>query len=285
MLHFTIKNHSQFTKKLIPMKNNELQELKPVYIHEKSYSANDEISLIDLAMVLVNRKKLVYLVFTAFIVLGIAAALLITKKYTYSTSIEIGSQIVNDAISPFESTQTLLAKLQHSYIPQVLNEQSKLELDSKKRHQIKASSPKGSVILVLEIKGTKDQSELIIQLLQSITQKATEDHSRIYDSVKQNITSQLAVAKDELNALKKNDNKETEITSQQTLIEKYSSQLANLRNTREMLPPMQSPEPTGISRKLIVIISAFSGLFIAVLAAFFAEFASKVRKEIVNRES
>ena len=77
------------------MKNNDLQEIKPVYVREASYSTEDEISLLDLAMVVVTRKKLIVLIFTGIIVLGIAAALLIPKKYTYSTSIEIGSQIIS----------------------------------------------------------------------------------------------------------------------------------------------------------------------------------------------
>ncbi len=41
------------------MKDSDLQELKPVYIHEASYSADDEISMIDLAMVLVRRKRMI----------------------------------------------------------------------------------------------------------------------------------------------------------------------------------------------------------------------------------
>ena len=78
--------------------------------------------------------------------------------------------------------------------------------------------------------------------------------------------------------LKNTDDNETEVSTQQNLIELYSSQLANLRKTREILPPMKSIEPTGTSRKLIVIISAFAGVFLGVFSAFFAEFVAKIRE-------
>ena len=260
------------------MKDSNIQELKPVYIHEANYSADDEISLIDLAMVLVNRKKLIGLIFIGCIVLGIAAALLIPKIYTYSTSIEIGSQIISGTISPFESPETLLAKMQHVFIPQALNEQRQTNPEDKKIYKITASIPKSSIIIVLEIKGAENGTDLLKSLLQNITQKAILDHSRIYDSVRKNITSRLKQATSELQILKKTDDNETEITTQQRLIEVYSSQLANLRETREILPAMKSIEPTGTSRRLIVIVAAFAGVFLGVFSAFFAEFIAKVRE-------
>lgn len=260
------------------MKNNDLQESKPTHFREACYSTDDEISLIDLTMVLINRKKLISLIVIVFIVLGIAAALLIPKKYTYSTSIEIGSQIFNGAIKPFESPETLLAKVQHVFIPQALNEQRQTNPEDKTKYKITASIPKSSVIIVLEINGTEEQTDIMKHLLQGITQQATLDHSRIYDSVKKNITSLLNKATTELQMLKKTNDNETEVATQQSMIKVYSSQLANLRNTREILPPMKSIEPTGTSRKLIVIVAAFAGVFLGVFSAFFAEFVAKVRE-------
>ena len=266
------------------MKAPDRQELKPVYIHEVNSSADDEISLFDLTMVLIRRKRMITVITTFIFSLGVIAALLIPKSYTFSTSIEIGSQIFNGTIKPFESPETLLAKVQHVFIPQALNEQRQTNPEDKTKYKITASVPKSSVIIVLEIKGTEDDADLLKHLLQSITQKATLDHSRIYDSVRNNITSRLKQATSELQILKQSNDNETELTTQQNLIENYSSQLANLRETREILPPMKSLEPTGTSRKLIVIISAFAGIFLGVFSAFFAEFVAKVKEKEKEKE-
>ena len=57
-----------------------------------------------------------------------------------------------------------------------------------------------------------------------------------------------------------------------------------LRNTREILPPIRSIDPTGGSRKIIVVISAITGLFLGIFAAFFTEFLSKVKQKIAMDE-
>ena len=264
------------------MKAPDRQELKPVYIHEVNYSADDEISLVDLAMILVRRKRMIAVITTLIIVLAIIATFLAPKSYTFTTSIEIGSQIIGGTVKPFESPETLLAKIQNAFIPQVLNEKRQTNPDDKTKYKIKASIPKSSVIIVLEIKGTEDEADLLKSLLLSIIQKATLDHSRIYDSVRENITSLLNNAATELQMLKKSNDNETEIATQQNLIEVYSSQLANLRNTHEILPPMKSIEPTGTSRKLIIIIATFVGIFLGVFSAFFAEFIAKVKESAKN---
>ena len=261
------------------MKNNDLQAVKPVSINETNYSADDEISLVDLAMVLVRRKRMIAVITSFIITLGVIAAFVVPKSYTFSTSIEIGSQIIDGSIKPFESPQTLLAKIQHVFIPQVLNEQRQTDTKIKEKYMIKASIPKSSVIIVLEIKGTEDKAGLMTKLLQKVTQQAVLDHKRIYSAVKQNLVALKEQSKAELATLSSEmDNLTERKRLLQRNIEVHDSQHANLRNTREILPPMKSLEPTGTSRKLIVIISAFAGAFLGVFSAFFAEFVAKVRE-------
>ena len=107
------------------MKDKDLPEVKPIYIHEASYSTDDEISLVDLALVLVKRIKLISLIIVIFILFGFVITQFVTKQYTYSTSLEIDNQMIGGNIKAFESPHTLLAKLEHSFIPQALNELSK----------------------------------------------------------------------------------------------------------------------------------------------------------------
>lgn len=260
------------------MKKNDTQELRPVYLHEANYSADDGISLIDLAMVLVRRRKMIAVITTFIILSGMAAALLASKSYTFTTSIEIGSQIINGTVKSFESPQTLLAKLQYSFIPQTLNEHQLSNPADEKKYKIIVRVPKNSDIIVLEAKGAEEQADLLSGLLQNITQKAAHDHSRIFESVKRNLLSQLEQTRTKLANLGSSANNHAEEAILQSSIEGYSSQLANLRNTREISPPMKSLGPSGVNGKLIVIIAAFAGIFLGVFSAIFAEFVEKVRE-------
>ena len=262
------------------MKNNTSSELKPVYIHEGLYSADDEISLIDLAMVLVRRKKMIVITIIFFIALSVIFALLTPKSYTFSTSIEIGSQTVGGTIKSFESPQTLLAKMQHVFIPQVLSKQRQAAPDNKEKYSIKASIPKSSTLIVLETKGAEEKTDLMTKLLHNITQEAIHDHQRIYNAVKKNLLALKKQSNAELTTLNSAKNQSSEARRLlRSKIEVYETELANLRNTREILPPMKSVEPTGISRKLIVIIAAFAGIFLAIFSAFLAEFIAAVKEK------
>jgi len=231
-------------------------------------------------MVLIRRKTMIAVIFTVILALGVTKALFTPRIYTVSATIEIGNQIINGTIQPLESPQALLAKLQYSYIPQILVEHKQTSPDDKKRYQITSRVPTGSNITLLEIKGTEDQVDTLINLLQAVSQKAIQDHSRIFTSAKSGLETRLNQAYNTLKSLKNDSNNESGIAINQTIIETLKSQLTNLRNTREISPPIRSIDPTGGSRKLIVIIFAFAGIFLGVFAAFFTEFLSKVKKKI-----
>lgn len=260
------------------MKNNDLQELKPVYINQADYESDDQINLIDLALILVRRKTMIVGIFIFTVVLGIISSIILPQKYTFSTSLEIGSQIINGLVNPFESPETLLAKLQHSFIPKALNEHYKSSPDDSNKYKIKAKVPKDSSIIVLEIKGAEGKAEVLSHLLQNITQKAIIDHNRIYESVKRNLLSRLEQSNAKLEGLGSGADNRAQKANLQSSIEGYSAQLVNLRNTREILPPMKSNEPSGLSQKIILALAIAGGAFISIFMAFFAEFIVLVRE-------
>ncbi|NOY71290.1 MAG: hypothetical protein GXP14_02765 [Gammaproteobacteria bacterium] len=263
------------------MKTSDSQEIKTIYIHEVGYSKDDEINLLDLIVVLIRHKILIITIFTACIILGLTKALNTPKTYTYRTTIEIGSQVVGSRIVPLESPNTLLAKLEYSHVPQILNKLRQQSPDDKKKHQIRSIVPSGSKIVLLEATGTKEQEDTLKKILQQISQKVIQDHTHIFQSLKENLEATLNLANKSLNSFKGNNNY-TEIVMNQNIIESISSQLANLRNTREILPPTKSLYPISKNQKATILIAAFTGLFLGILTAFFIEFLSQVRKKIAT---
>lgn len=262
------------------MKDSETKEIRPVYIQEAYYSAEEDINMINLAIVLVQHKFLIASFFIVFSVLGVALALFTPKTYTFSTTIEVGNQLIDGAVVPFESPTALSAKLQYNYIPLILNEYKKSHPDYKEKYKIISSVPAGSSITLLETKGTEDQADILINFLQELSDKAILDHSRIYQSLKTNLETRLTKATNYLKHLRDSGSNKTEITEYQTIIETTTAELANLSNTRQVLPPLKSLNPTGTSKIIIVIASALAGIFLGIFAAFFTSFASKVKQRI-----
>jgi len=261
------------------MNDKPLTEFKPIYIQDVQPCRDDEISLVDLALIVSRRKTLLMLITLIFIVAGIAIALIQPKQYTYSTSLEIGSQFINGNIQPLEGVDTLLAKLQHSYIPFILKSSKNANNKEEKEYKIQASIPKNSQIIVIESKAAETDADKITDLLGKITVRAIEDHNTIYTKLQRNLQSLKHQTEQKLQALATKPDASSEINALQLSLDSYNLQLTNLRKTREILPPMASAEPTGTSRKLIVVMATLVGVFLGLFAVFLAEFMAKVRQK------
>ena len=264
----------------IYMKANDKQELKPVYIHEASYSTNNEISLVDLAIILVRRKKMIAVIIIIAIAFGVTSALLKPRTYTINTTVEIGSQFHAGTTTNLESPETLLAKLNYGYVPQILNSYRASNPSDTSIYEIIVDVPTGSEIVILKMEGTEKKNELMKTLLLNTTEMIIQDHFKIYERIKQNFITSIAQANSEITSINSEKNaSEEKIQLLKNRIESYNSQLANLQNSRVIAPPTSSLEPTGGSRKPVVIVTAFAGVFLAIFAAFFAEFIATVREK------
>ncbi len=166
---------------LVPPTPKELQ----VYYQE------DEINLLDIFLVLVKRKKVIAIVAGVCIVIGIVFSFTTSKVYTYSTSIEIGAtgspvsddgfeENVNQQLKLIDNPNTVLAKIQESYILVVQREYFNSNPDIKV-FKIKARIPKGSELIVLESKGTEELKETHLYIHQQILNRLIQDHKKRID--------------------------------------------------------------------------------------------------------
>ena len=64
------------------------------------------------------------------------------------------------------------------------------------------------------------------------------------------------------------------------MIETHESHLANLRNTREVAPPLRSAESTNIGIKLTILIISIIGMIFSIFTALFVEFTTKVKEKV-----
>ncbi|NOZ53502.1 MAG: hypothetical protein GXP08_10245 [Gammaproteobacteria bacterium] len=169
-----------------------------------SYYYEDEISLIDLWLVLIKQKRRIAVILVACIVIGLIVALLLPKQYNFSTAIEIGSRVMKDSVKPIESPQTLLAKIQESYVPLVQLQYSKQYLNDNRVYQISARVPKESLLIVLESKGLEEDGDTYKQLQQLVVDEVKKDHQRILEIIRKELEISRNVAINELEELKDN---------------------------------------------------------------------------------
>lgn len=179
------------------------QNLLP-HLYENGYE--DEINLVDLWLVLMKHRTLIVAVVVLCVLAGVMLALLVPAKYQYSTSIELGARLdgENDVVV-IESPETLLAKIQESYIPlarrqyqQYLAEHSAVESVL----MIDARIPKGSQIVVLSSKGPEGDSVMHKAVQQSVVNMVKVDHKRITDVLRKETEILQNRAKAKLEELK-----------------------------------------------------------------------------------
>jgi len=179
----------------------------------------DEISLVDLWLVLVKRKKIFFLIVLISLVLGLLYSFSKSPVYEFSTSIEIGSQSGNVAI---ESTQSVLAKLQEAYIPLVLVSHNADASEENKVSNIKSSVAKGSGIVRLSISGAEENEGIYKLLLSDVVEKITTDHKRVSSLVKNDLLFQI----------KKQENISSQLSNEFLLMQ---SQMKRLDKEEELL--------------------------------------------------
>ena len=157
----------------------------------------DEISLVDLWLVLVKRKLVLLGVVVACILAGLLYVVVVSPSYQYSTSIEIGTRLNGTESSIMESPETVLAKIKESYIPMARQEYFMAHPELKSVIKIDARVPKGSEIVVLSSKGFEDDGDIHKALQQSVVDRLKKDHGRIVDVLRKEteILQHKAVAK------------------------------------------------------------------------------------------
>lgn len=329
------------------------------------YEPYDEISLVDVARVVWRHRRAALAALLAVIAAGVAVAFLTPKKYTYSTTIEIGSQVESGGIVPIEAPDTALAKLRESYIPQERRRYLEAHPGVDKTFAVEARLPRDSGLVVLESTAPAQDGAAHRQIQEQAVQALVADHARVFDDQRtaavlakqraerdlQALVDQETVLKGRIERLKSSaqliqqqiadtrrliedatanrsravaeardearamtllmlenevranrarladlqrqlqigladerdtlqsalqENQRNQVL-QQAEVQRLEQQLQNLRETRAVVLGMQSLEPVGISRALMVVLSILLGGLLALLVPLVLEFLGRVK--------
>lgn len=146
--------------------------------------SEDEISLVDLWLILAKHKKCLIGALIVAAVLGIATALMLPKSYTYTTTVEVGTRLDEQNALPIEPVDSVLAKLKESYIPYAQHGYEQSNPDDEKVYEIRASIPKKSQIILLTSKGTESEAGIYRSLHEQAVESLQKDHGRIMDVIR-----------------------------------------------------------------------------------------------------
>lgn len=225
-------------------------------------SADDEIDLAELALIVWRRRRIVLAVMLLTLLAGAAFAFLLPRAYEYKAVIEIGTQTMGTGealkIVPLEGTDTVLSKVKDAYIPAVIAEAIR-ENGSLTRMKIDASVPKGADVVTLSAKAPKALEPVYLGVMNAAAHELIADHAHIIEAKK--IGLRLAIERkrseiDDLDrqiALLQADSKriETRLTETQGSIQRLQAQLGNESEAMKQATRSVNNEPAAMTMLLI----------------------------------
>ncbi|HFD91853.1 MAG TPA: hypothetical protein ENJ22_01025 [Gammaproteobacteria bacterium] len=184
-------------------------EAYPLLSHEQrliqAHAREDEISLVDLWLVLTRRKSLVLAGLFLGLGLGLAFHLAFPDRYEYATVVEIGTTLIREGAGEasrlIDSPETVLAKIRESYIPWALNRHLADRPGDQGRYRLDAEIPRKSDLVVVRGKGTMEDEPVYLALLNSVLERLFSDHGRQTAVVRSRLESQLVQARTHMAAL------------------------------------------------------------------------------------
>lgn len=178
-----------------------------------------ELSLVDLAAIVVKHRTVLYVVFLGILLLGGLLLLLTPAKYKHAVVIEAGTYALPDEKGnlgerrPIEEVDHTKSKLITSFIPSVLLEW-RIENKDRKIPEFSVSVPKGSDLVEIFSTAAEDDGSIMIGLLEKISSKVIEDHRKqskdIVEQVRQNVAA-IEINSQHLNAKLTEKKKEKEL--------------------------------------------------------------------------
>ena len=157
----------------------------------------DEISLLELWMILLKQWRIVMVIFAVIVAIGLILAVTNSKTYRYTTTIELASV---EGVS-VEKPEAVLAKLNEGYIPLV---QQKFESQGLVgvAYDVGVEISKGSDIILLHSEGGDSEFDVIRKLHSAVLKRVSEDHSPIVNLLKARMEAKRKQLLNELEGVK-----------------------------------------------------------------------------------
>ncbi len=180
------------------------------------HDVSDEIDLVDIGVSLWRRWKLMLAVFLACVGLALALALLIPKKYDYSTTIQIGTQVVGGQLQPIEPPDSAAKKLENGFLPQIVQQQAQQNGIDPKNLSFEVDSPLNTNLVIISGKAPANLADNFTSIEKAAAQALINSELPLTKIMRARLESQLADAQANVRELENPKYKkllQTEVTS------------------------------------------------------------------------
>ncbi|WP_458527202.1 Wzz/FepE/Etk N-terminal domain-containing protein [Onishia taeanensis] len=251
---------------------------------------NDEISLVDLAAVLVRRWKAMAIIFAVVVLAALAFVLTKTPTYRYVSVYEVAEQAPvgeGNTERALESAPTVIAKAQSLYVAPITRQILEQESLESLPFSVELSSPKETQLVKITTEAVEETAELVKAMHGALLERITSNQQSLVDRQRTTLTNRL----DSLQAAVSTAEQSTSDSAAE-LMAGYIEQIALTQDRLDLLKDgrvaqtaVQSLEKAGTSRPLIMALALVLGGMLAVMGVFLMQFAGLVCNSLKEQEA
>ena len=236
-------------------------------------SLNGEISLVDLTVTFVRRRKIFYLVFLLSSLAGMAYTVLAKSTYSY---VSLFQGAMENSGEPMVSPESAIAKLENQWLPQV---REKYESEHGGfPFEVFFENPKSTQLIRITSEAGKDQATALQEVHEQLIHELKLFQQEQLDGKKRRLKRQIDSVSKLIDSLQASGFDGEALAA--AIGEKIEADADGLLPAKILLVGRQSSDEVGPRRVLIVVLAIALGAMLGLFAAFFWEFMMVVRKQL-----
>ncbi|WP_304525798.1 Wzz/FepE/Etk N-terminal domain-containing protein [Halomonas sp. I5-271120] len=257
---------------------------------EQRSSYDDEISLVDLAAILVRRWKALAIIFAVVVLAALAYVLTMTPTYSYVSVYEVAEQAPGgegNADRALESANTVIAKAQSLYIAPTTRELLKQGGLESLPFSVNLSTPEDTQLVKITSEASEDRASLVEKMHSALLTSIASNQQALVDRQRASLESRLESLQASLAAAEQSTS-----SGAADLLASYTEQIAMTKDRLGLLQDgriaqtaVQSLEKAGTSRTLIMALAVVLGGMLSVMGVFLLQFAGLVCSSLKEQES
>lgn len=240
---------------------------------------DDEISLVDLAKILVRRWKAMALIFILVVGAALAYALLMPRAYQYVSLYNVAE---NGPNTPLETPSSLVAKARSLYLGPLTREMYAEQGWESLPFEVSISNPDDTLLISISSESDESHADEVETLHQRLVERISQGQQALVERRRETLEKQIARNQQALEAAESSESMRSGelIATYTSRISQLETNLADLTEGNISQVAVQSLEPTGTSRALILALGIVLGGMLAVIGVFLLQFATLVRSSL-----
>ncbi|SDK73861.1 hypothetical protein SAMN05192555_10166 [Franzmannia pantelleriensis] len=246
---------------------------------ENAYQ-DDEISLVDLAKILIQRWLTMAVIFCLVVAGALAYALSLPRPYQYVSLYQAAEQSPTSAL---ESTGALVARANNLYLGPLTREMlAEHEEQTSLPFNVDVDSPSDTLLIRVRSTAETEHAEQVERMHRQLLERMQQDQQAMVERRQETLERRIDSNQQALEALDDSTSPAAGelIATYSQRVAELESELADLQSGEVIQTAVQSTQPSGQSRAMVLALGIVLGGMLALMGAFFAHFGSLVRASL-----